>query len=333
MTKLFSGILLCAALAALAGGLQGLEVRWIERPLIEALVIALLLGVIWRNFAGDQPALKPGILFTAKMILEIAVLLLGGAMNLRELLSGGPKLLAAVAIALVVSLIAGAFIARRVFGLGRKPATLIAVGNSICGNSAIAAVAPIIGAGAAEVASAIAFTAVIGVVVVVALPFTAGPLHLNNYQYGVFAGMGVYAVPQVLAASFSVSVESGQIATLVKLTRVLMLGPVALWFSLSQGRDGEGKRPPLSQLIPWFIAGFIGLALLRSAQIIPAQLGEQLREFSRWLTAAAMAALGLGVDLRALRAAGPRTVGAVLVSLLLLLALSLALIKGLRIGV
>ena len=140
-------------------------------------------------------------------------------------------------------------------------------------------------------------------------------------------------MPQVLAASFSVSVQSGEIATLVKLTRVLMLGPVALWFSLRQDRDGEGKRPRLSQLIPWFIAGFIGLALLRTAGIIPDAMGEQLREISRWLTAAAMAALGLGVDLRALRAAGPRTVGAVLVSLLLLLVISLALIKGLGIGV
>jgi uncharacterized integral membrane protein (TIGR00698 family) len=333
MHKFLPGILLCAALAGLAAVLQWLEVRWLHQPLIEALVIALLLGVVWRNLFGEQVALKAGVSFTARMILEIAVLLLGGAMNLRELLAGGPKLFAAVCLALTVSLVIGAYISRRIFGLGNKPATLIAVGNSICGNSAIAAVAPIIGANAAEVASAIAFTAVIGVVVVVALPFTAAPLHLNHYQYGVFAGMGVYAVPQVLAASFSVSVESGNIATLVKLTRVLLLGPVARWFSLRQGRGGEGKRPPLSQLIPWFIAGFIGLALLRSAQVIPPALGEQLREISRWLTAAAMAALGLGVDLRALRAAGPRTVGAVLVSLLLLLAISLALIKGLGIGV
>ena len=105
---------------------------------------------------------------------------------------------------------------------------LVACGNSICGNSAIAAVAPVIGARADDVASSIAFTAVLGVVVVLGLPLLVPVLDLSLTQYGTLAGLTVYAVPQVLAATVPVSAISAQLGTLVKLVRVLMLGPVVV---------------------------------------------------------------------------------------------------------
>jgi uncharacterized membrane protein YadS len=105
---------------------------------------------------------------------------------------------------------------------------LVACGNSICGNSAIAAVAPVIGADGEDVAASIAFTAVLGVVVVLLLPFLAPLLHLSGLQYGVLAGLTVYAVPQVLAATAPLGMVAVQMGTLVKLVRVLMLGPVVL---------------------------------------------------------------------------------------------------------
>ena len=110
-------------------------------------------------------------------------------------------------------------------GLVRTGAALVAIGNSICGNSAIAALAPVIGAEKKDVASAIGLTAVIGVLLVLGLPMLIAPFMLSNYQYGVLAGMSVYAVPQVVAAAFPVSELSGNVATLVNLTRVLLLGP------------------------------------------------------------------------------------------------------------
>jgi len=116
---------------------------------------------------------------------------------------------------------------------------LVACGNAICGNSAIAAVAPVIGADAEQVGAAIAFTAILGVAVVLGLPFLIAPLGLSFYQYGVLAGLTVYAVPQVLAAAFPVSVLSGQVGTLVKLIRVLMLGPVMLFFALRRSRPAR----------------------------------------------------------------------------------------------
>ncbi len=330
-------MILAALLSAAACALQALEVRWLKQPLLESLVLAILLGVVYRNSVGVGRRMQPGLCLCGKQVLEVAVVLLGGTMNLRQIQHSGPKLLLAVALLVFVSLGASTMIGRRLFGLQRNPATLIAVGNAICGNSAIAAIAPLIGASSAEVAGAVAFTAVLGVVLVLALPLLLWPLllspllHFTQAQYGVLAGMTVYAVPQVLAASFPVGELAGQTATLVKLTRVLMLLPVALWYSLKRGLQGK-KRPALSQLVPWFIAGFLVLAVLRTLGIVPAAPASTLREISRLLTVVAMAALGLGVDLRALGAAGTKTIGAISLSLLLLLSLSVGLVKLLNLS-
>jgi uncharacterized membrane protein YadS len=105
---------------------------------------------------------------------------------------------------------------------------LIACGNSICGNSAIAAVAPVIGADGDDIAASISFTAVLGVVVVLTLPLLVPILQLSLTQYGVLAGLTVYAVPQVLAATLPIGALSNQVGTVIKLVRVLMLGPVVL---------------------------------------------------------------------------------------------------------
>lgn len=333
---LWPGLLLSGAIGAVAIFLHRVESQLLPHPPLESLVLALLLGVVFRQLFGLPARCQPGQSYAAKQLLEAAVLLLGATMDLRQLLSGGPRLLLAVGVLVSVSLAGGAFIGRRLFGLERKPAILIAVGNAICGNSAIATIAPLVAASTTEVAGAIAFTAIIGVGLVLLLPLLIGVLHLSHGQYGVLVGMSVYAVPQVLAASYPVSEAAGQVATLVKLTRVLFLAPVALYFSLRErlgAPSGAGRGlPRLQQLFPWFILGFIALSILRSLGIIPASLAAIIKEVSRVGTVLAMAALGLAVDLSALRAAGRRTAGAVIASLLLLLILSYALILGLGLG-
>jgi uncharacterized integral membrane protein (TIGR00698 family) len=333
LRRLLPGVALAAVIAGAAWGLQALETRWLAQPLLESLVLAILLGMAVRNLSRGgtlAPHFLPGVNLCSKYVLELAVFLLGGTMNLRALFAGGPRLLFGVALSTILTLVVTSLVARRLFGLERTPATLIAVGNAICGNSAIAAVAPLIGATAAEVAGAVAFTAVLGVGLVLALPMVILPLlHFNHTEYGTLVGMTVYAVPQVLAASFPVSELSGQTATLVKLTRVLFLAPLALWFSLTRRTD---KRPTMGQLLPWFIVGFVLLAALRTVNVIPAEAAAWLKEISRLLTLLAMAALGLGVDVRALRAAGAKTTAAVCFSLLFLLLLSAALIKLLKLG-
>ena len=214
-------------------------------------------------------------------------------------------------------------------------AILIACGNSICGNSAIAAVAPIIGAKPGDVASSIAFTAVLGVIVVLGLPLLVPILELSLTQYGTLAGLTVYAVPQVLAATLPIGELSNQVGTIVKLVRVLMLGPVVLGLALLAGRlrdrrrreRAPGRWPPFRELVPWFIIGFLMLALLRSLGFIPRDLVRPLRTIAAVLTTIAMAALGLGVDIRTVAKAGPRIVTAVTASLVVLGVISFALIR------
>jgi uncharacterized integral membrane protein (TIGR00698 family) len=204
-------------------------------------------------------------------------------------------------------------------------AILVACGNSICGNSAIAAVAPVIGADGKDVASSIAFTAVLGVIVVLALPLAVPLLSMSGLRYGVLAGLTVYAVPQVIAATAPVGALAVQIGTLVKLVRVLMLGPVVL--ALSLGFRGAPERLPLHRLVPWFIAGFLVLAALRSADLLPHATLAPAAAVANLLTVVSMAALGLGVDVRVVARAGARVTAAVTLSLLALGAIGLGLIR------
>jgi uncharacterized integral membrane protein (TIGR00698 family) len=234
----------------------------------------------------------------------------------------------------VVAALGVGYLLGRALGLRTRLALLVAVGNAICGNSAIAAVAPVIGAEPDDVASSIAFTAVLGVAVVLALPLLMGPLALSEYQYGVVAGLTVYAVPQVLAATLPVSALSGQVGTLVKLTRVLMLGPIVLGLSVAVRRRGAtpSGRVAIGRLVPWFIVGFLLLAAVRATGVVPAGAVEMARRISGALTIVAMAALGLGVDLRVLGRVGGAVTATALGALALLLGISVALVRGLGIG-
>jgi len=333
MRRLIPGVVLAVVIGLIAIGIAQLETRMLGHPVIEGLVVAILLGMIVRSSANLPESTESGVNFTAKQILEAAVFLLGASVDLPLLMRAGPSLAVGIVLLVVIGLTVSYAIGRWL-GLPSKLAVLVACGNSICGNSAIAAVAPVIGADKKHVASAIAFTAILGVVVVIALPLLIHPLGLSHYQYGVLAGLTVYAVPQVLAAAFPVSALSGQVRTLVQLERVLMLGPVVLFFAIRhRGEEGTGgDRGGITRYVPWFIIGFLALAALRSTGAISDSLADPLKTLSGWLTVAAMAALGLGVDLRALRTVGRPVILTVSASLVVLIALAVTLIRVLRIA-
>lgn len=322
--ELLPGLLLCAAVVLVAEVLQAAEVALFGRAWLESLVLAILIGTLVRSVWTPPKRFGAGIAFSGKMLLEIAVMLLGASLSLRAMLAAGPVLLFGIAAVVALSL-AFSFGIGRMLGLPTKMAVLVACGNSICGNSAIAATAPVIGADAKDVASSIAFTAVLGVVVVLLLPLLMPLLGLDELQYGVLAGLTVYAVPQVLAATAPVAALSVQVGTLVKLVRVLMLGPVVLGLSLVAGRAG-GKKPPLSRLVPWFILGFLGLAGLRAAGLLPEVALGPIGAVASVLTVLSMAALGLGVDVRVVARAGLRVTATVVLSLLALGVAALGLI-------
>ncbi|HEY2658727.1 MAG TPA: putative sulfate exporter family transporter [Caulobacteraceae bacterium] len=327
------GLLLCGAITLAAVGLQAIESRLLGRAWLEALVIAILLGTAVRTAWTPGPLWTAGVAFSARVLLEVAVVLLGATISAGSILGAGAALLAGSAGAVVLA-IAVSYGLGRLFGLPHRMATLIACGNSICGNSAIAAVAPVIGADGDDVAASIAFTAVLGVAVVLGLPLLAVALHMTPRAFGVFAGLTVYAVPQVLAATAPISSFSAQVGTLVKLVRVLMLGPVVLVLSLLNrpSDGGEAHRLDLSHLVPWFIVGFLALVAARSTGLIPAALVAPTGRVATWLTIISMAALGLGVDVRVVAKAGARVTAVVTLSLFALGGVALALIHGLRLS-
>ena len=347
------GVVLCAAVTLGAWGLQDVEARLFGHVWLETLVLAILLGTAVRSLWTPGARWQRGIDFSAKILLEIAVVLLGASLSATALKAAGPALLAGI-VAVVVLAISISYGIGRALGLHHRMALLVACGNSICGNSAIAAVAPVIDAHSDDVAASIAFTAVLGVVVVLGLPLLIPAFHLSQIQYGTLAGLTVYAVPQVLAATVPVSALSAHLGTLVKLVRVLMLGPVILLLSIlmrtgadkdADAADGavrastsdsaSGKpagAPAWHKLLPWFIVGFLLLMAARSANLIPTALLQPANQTAGLLTVISMAALGLGVDVRTVAKAGPRVTAAVVLSILALAAISLTLIFALHLA-
>lgn len=328
--SLWLGIALCIGVTLVAELIQLFEHRVFNAAWLEALVLAILVGATIRSLWTPPARFAPGIAFCAKTVLEVAVLLLGASISLQTIAAAGAPLLIGIASIVAVAVVVSFGIGRSL-GLPWRMALLVAAGNSICGNSAIAAVAPVIGASSKDVASSIAFTAVLGVVVVLSLPLAAPLLGLTELQYGVLAGLTVYAVPQVLAATAPVGAVAVQVGTLVKLVRVLMLGPLVTILSVISARRPQtgAVRPRMSitQVVPWFIVGFLALALMRWAGLVPPAVLPWVSTVSGALTVVSMAALGLGVDVRSVARAGPAVTLTVILSLGLLLLVSLALIR------
>lgn len=335
------GVLLCGAITLAAAGLQALELRLFGRVWLDALVLAILIGTAIRTIWSPGAPWAIGISFSARTLLEVAVVLLGATISAGALLAVGPALLIGTALVVTVALFSGYGLGR-LLGLPHRMAVLVACGNAICGNSAIAAAAPVIGAEPDEVAASIGFTAVLGVGVVLALPLLSVLLALNPTAFGVFAGLTVYAVPQVLAATAPISTLSAQTGTLVKLVRVLLLGPVVIGLAVLTRSSvriepGQAVAPDkvwhgLHRHMPWFIFGFVALLTARSLGLIPAILLPAISSVATWMTIIAMAALGLGVDVRSVARSGVRVIATVTASLIVLGALALGLITILRPG-
>ncbi|TCM26015.1 putative sulfate exporter family transporter [Novosphingobium sp. ST904] len=339
------GAMLCLAVTAAAYALEAAERAVTGKAWLEALVLAILVGTAVRSLWNPSDKWHSGVAFSARYPLEVAVVLLGGSVSATMILSAGAGLLFGI-IGVVVAAILLSFGIGRLLGLPPRMALLVACGNSICGNSAIAAVAPVIDANGDDVAASIAFTAVLGVIVVLGLPLIGIGLEMSGLAFGAFVGLTVYAVPQVIAAASPLGAIAVQMGTLVKLVRVLMLGPVCLALSFvapklppRTDRNGEQaaagtktKQPGIAHLVPWFIIGFLGLVACRSFGLVPIGMVAPMGQIATLLTVVSMAALGLSVDVLSVARAGGRLTAAVVLSLLGLGAISLTLLFVLHIA-
>lgn len=308
----FTGPALGILIVALVGALGWFASESVSavtgRKLLEPVVASLLLGVLVGNTVGVPDRASPAIGLVSRPVLNVAVALLGATVSADLIMDAGWKLLV-LGVAVVLFGIGFGLLAGSAIGLNRKLSALLAAGNSICGNSAIAATAPAIGATRGDVASAISLTSIIGILHIVLLTVIAVNIDADPYQYGVLVGLTVYAVPQVAAAAYPLGPVAVQVAVVVKLTRVLLLGPVVLVMSLAFRRVG-GDAPSLWRrartALPWFVVAFALLAAARSFGVIGDATASLSGDISKLLFTLSMAGIGLEVSFASIRSAVPR---------------------------
>ena len=269
------------------------------------MLFALLLGMALNFLAGDG-ACKAGIEFTARSVLRIGVALLGMRITLEQIAALGWKPVALVVILVVVT-IGVSVIAAKALGFQRLFGMLTGGATAICGASAALALAAAL-PNHPQKERATLFT-VIGVsalstLAMILYPMIANWLELSPQVAGVFLGATIHDVAQVVGAGYSMSTETGDTATVIKLMRVAMLLPVivcAAMVTRMQGADPTGKRPPL---LPWFAVGFLLLACINSTGwVVPAVQGT-VNELSRWCLVVSISALGMKTQLKELAAVG-----------------------------
>ena len=318
-----------AAVVVLAAAAEGLG-RGV--PSVGAPVLALCAGVAIRNTAGVPATLIPGIEYTLKRLLRVAIVLFGATLALGDVVRVGAGSLAVIVATILLALGLTALVGRWL----RAPArlvSLIGVGTAICGATAIITVGPILEAEDDEIAFAVATIFLFNMLAVVVYPLLGHALTLTDRVYGMWAGTAIHDTSSVLAASYAYSDAAGQVATVVKLTRTLMLVPLALAVgivhSVARTRAGAGGavRVDLRRIFPWFILWFVAAAGIHTLGVLPDSLARGSALVGKFLIVMVMAAVGFGADLRAMRRIGLRPFYIGLAASVLIAVGSIALIR------
>ena len=308
--KYVPGAALAFLLAAAAKGLETLEAH-AGIQLIGASVIALFLGMLVNHFWKPTAAAAPGIRFTSKKILKFAIILLGASLNIRTVLTVGKFSLTVMVFTLATCFGLGALIGKAL-GLNWKTSSLINAGTGICGGSAIAAIAPVIEATDMDVAYGLSATFLFDTVMILAFPILGRALGLSDAAFGLWAGTAVNDTSSVVATGYAFSEAAGDFATMVKLTRTLAIIPAVLVFAAismhlkKRQMESGSVQVNWKSVFPWFILGFLAMSGLTSLGLIPAALASALKAASKFLMVAALAAIGLNTDFKALCRSGAK---------------------------
>jgi uncharacterized integral membrane protein (TIGR00698 family) len=275
-------------------------------PVLPGLLVAIVLGAVARSAGMLPAALEPGLAWTGRRVLRAGVVLLGLQLSLGDLLGLGAGevvvLLATVAATFATTLWLG-----RRLGVGRRLTLLVATGFSICGAAAVAAMSPVAEAEEDEVATAVALVTVYGSLAILVVPVAAGALGLTDRTAGLWAGMSVHEVAQVVAAAGTVSAAALSVAVVAKLARVVLLAPLVAGTGLVRRRAGAaGAGRGAAPLVPLFVVGFVAAVAVRSAGLVPAAVLPAVKPVTTLLLAAAMTALGTQIHLGRLVRTGGR---------------------------
>lgn len=301
------GVAICFAVAGLSVLLENI----IPGGLLGASIIALFMGTIINSFF--HPAwLKPALKFTSKRILKLAIILLGASLSVKIIVDVG-KMTFFVMLFTFAMCFGGGYFVRKIFGLNWKLGNLISAGTGICGGSAIAAIAPVIDAEDKDIAFAMSSTFLFDMVMIALYPLMGKALGMEDLAYGIWAGTSVNDTASVVASGYAFSEAAGDIATMVKLTRTIAIIPTVLVFAYigirikrKELQQTEGKKVNIVKIVPWFICGFLALAILNSTVTIPADVASAIKHTSKFLMVTALAAIGLNTSLLDFKKAGLR---------------------------
>nr|WP_231706252.1 MULTISPECIES: putative sulfate exporter family transporter [unclassified Arthrobacter] len=308
-------------------------------PAVPVLTAAVLLGLVAANLPGAAPKAagtwKPGLALAARKFLRTGIVLLGLKVSLVDIAGLGWAALGLV-VALVLAAFAGTYGICRLFRLPGEEPVLIAAGFSICGVSAIGAVAAVRRTRTEDTVVPIALVTLCGTLAIAALPLAGSLLHLAPEVFGTWAGASVHDVGQVVATAQTAGSAALAAAVVVKLARVVLLAPMTAAAGLLARRAGKagkaggdgraGKQPPL---VPLFVLGFLALILVRTTGLLPAAALDAAAVLQELLFAAALFGLGAGVRVKALFASGIRAVAAALAAWAWVAGLGLAVAFGL----
>lgn len=327
ITTRLQGMLLCIVIAIpsyFAGNLV---------PVIGGPVIAILAGMIITMIIKDKTVFQPGITYTSKKILQYAVILLGFGMNLSAIIATGAQSLPIIAATIATSLIIS-YILYKAMKLPENVATLIGVGSSICGGSAIAATAPVIDADDEDIAQSISVIFLFNVIAALIFPTLGGIIELSNDGFGLFAGTAVNDTSSVTAAAAAwdgihPGANSLDTATIVKLTRTLAIIPITLVLAFlrtkKQKDSGRHEKIKLSKIFPFFILFFVLASVITTVFSLPYGITDPIKTLSKFFIVMAMAAIGLNTNIVKLVKSGGKPILLGLCCWISIAAVSLAL--------
>jgi uncharacterized integral membrane protein (TIGR00698 family) len=306
---------------------------------IGAVTVGLFLGIIVAN-VRPAPRLDSGARLARGWFLPLGIVLLGARLSLADIVATGLGAITVLVVDIVLVLVVTGVLGRAL-GLSPGLAALIGVGTSICGNTAIAATAPVIRAEERDVSFAVATITLFGTAAVAVYPLLGSVLDMPDVLFGHWAGAAVNDTSQVTATAFSYSVEAGETATIVKLTRNTLMVPVilvvGLWFAGRAARDADGEQRrgwlrSARKAVPPFLLGFLALALVNSAGLISGELADGLVRVSQVLIVMALVGVGLSTRVATLRQTGPAPflMGLAVAVLLAVVSLSLFVALGVR---
>jgi len=324
---LFPGVLACAVVGAAATFLS-------EHYGAPVMLFALLLGMAM-NFLSGEGACKPGIEFTARQVLRVGVALLGLRITAGQIVELGWQPVAIVVLSVVLT-IGVSMVVARLMGFQTLFGLLSGGATAICGASAALALAAAMPNHPLKERATL-FTVIcvsaLSTLAMIVYPMLAQAIGLDARVAGIFLGATIHDVAQVVGAGYSLSKETGDVATFVKLMRVAMLVPVIVFAVMvvrHRDRDSGAASGPRPPLLPWFAVAFALLVAINSTGLLPKVLTQGGSDFSRWCLVASIAGIGMKTQLKDLATVGIKPVLLMLGETLFLVALVLALLHWLQ---